>query len=45
MNEANKINFRILEVISACKSIHALRQEEQNHVSIKELLSLEELYG
>ena len=41
----SEINFRILETIEACKSIHALRQEEENHVSIKELLVLEEIYG
>ena len=41
----SEINFRILETIEACKSIHALVQEEENHVSIKELLVLEEIYG
>ncbi len=40
-----EINFRILETIEACKSIHALNQEEENHVSIKELLILQEIYG
>ena len=39
------INFRILETIEACKSIHALKQEEENHISIEELLILEEIYG
>ena len=41
----SKINFRIQETIDACKSIHALKQEEDNHISIKELLILEEIYG
>ena len=41
----SEINFRILETIEACKSIHALQQEEENHISIKELLILEEIYG
>ena len=40
-----EINFRILETIEACKSIHDLNQEEENHVSIKELLMLEEIYA
>ena len=40
-----EINFRILETIEACKSIHALKQDEENHISIKELLILEEIYG
>ena len=40
-----EINFRILETIEACKSIHALKQEEDNHISIKELKILEEIYG
>ena len=39
------INFKISETIEACKSIHALKQEEENHTSIKELLILEEFYG
>ena len=38
-------NFRIIETIEACKSIHALQQEEENHISIKELLVLENIYG
>ena len=41
----SEINFRILETIEACKSIHVLEQEEENHISIKELLILEEIYG
>ena len=41
----SEINFRIQETIDACKSIHALKQEEDNHISIKELLILEEIYG
>ena len=41
----SEINFRILETIEACKSIHALGQEEEIHISIKELLVLEEIYG
>ena len=41
----SEINFRILETIEACQSIHALEQEEENHISIKELLILEEIYG
>ena len=40
-----EINFRILETIEACKSIYALKQEKENHISIKELLILEEIYG
>ena len=40
-----EINFRILETIEACKSIHSLKQEKENHVSIEELLILEEIYG
>ena len=40
-----EVNFRISETIEACKSIHALKQEEENHVSIKELIILEEIYG
>tara|TARA_A100001011_G_scaffold243299_1_gene251350 strand:- start:61 stop:243 length:183 start_codon:yes stop_codon:yes gene_type:complete len=40
-----EINFRILETKEACKSIHALEQEKENHISIKELLILEEIYG
>ena len=38
-------NFRILEIIEACKSIHSLKQEEENQISIKELLTLERIYG
>ena len=41
----SEINFRILETIEACKSIHSLKQEEENQISIKELLLLEEIYG
>ena len=41
----SEINFRILETIKACKSIHALDQEEENHISMKELVILEEIYG
>jgi len=41
----SEINFRILETIEACRSIRALEQEEENHISIKELLLLEEIYG
>ena len=41
----SEINFRILETIEASKSIHTLKQEEENHISIKELLILEEIYG
>ena len=40
-----EINFRIYETIEACKSIHNLKQEEENHLSIKELLILEKIYG
>ena len=40
-----EINFRILETIEAFKSIHSLKQEEENHISIKELLILEDIYG
>ena len=41
----SEINFRILETIEACKSIYALKQEAENHISIKELLILEEICG
>ena len=41
----SEINFRILETIEACKSIDALKQEEENHISIKELLILKKIYG
>ena len=41
----SEINFRILEIIEACKSIHNLEQVEENHISIKELLILEKIYG
>ena len=41
----SEIDFRILEAIEACKSIHAFKQEEENHISIKELLILEEICG
>jgi len=40
-----EINYRILEIMESCKSIHSLKQEEENHTSIKELLILEEIYG
>ena len=40
-----EINFRILETIEACKSIHSLEEEDENHISIKELLTLEDIYG
>ena len=40
-----EIDFIILETIEAYKSIHALQQEEENHISIKELIILEEIYG
>ena len=40
-----EINFRILETIEVCKSIHALQEEEGNHISIKELLFLEKING
>ena len=41
----SEINFRIIETIEACKSIHALQQEEENQISIKELLVLEDIYA
>ena len=41
----SEINFRILEIIEACKSIHTFEQDQENHISIKELLILEEIYG
>ena len=44
-NMESEINFRILETIEACKSIHSLKQEGENQISIKELLFLEEIYG
>ena len=40
-----EINFRILEIIDACKSIHAFKQSNEDFISIKELLDLEEIYG
>ena len=40
-----EINFRISENKEACKSIQDLKQEEENNISIKELLILEEIYG
>ena len=40
-----EIYFRILETIEACKSIRALKQDKENHISIKELIILEEIYG
>ena len=40
-----EINFRILKTIEICKSIHALEQEKKNHISIKELIILEKIYG
>ena len=41
----NEINFRILEIIEACKSIRALKQEGYDDLAIKELLQLEGIYG
>ena len=41
----SEINFRILETTEASKSIHALQQEGENHILIKELSILEEIYG
>ena len=38
-------NYRILETIEASKSIHLLKQKEENMISIKELLILDEIYG
>lgn len=40
----SEINFKILGVIEAFKIIHILEQEEENHISLKELLNLEFLY-
>ena len=40
-----EINFRILEIIEACRSIHTLKQDKENHISLKELLILEKIYG
>jgi len=40
-----EINFRILETIEECKRIHALKQDEENYISIKELIILEQIYG
>ena len=37
--------FRTLETIEAFKSIGSLKQEGENHISIKELLFLGEIYG
>ena len=41
----SEINYRILETIEAFKSIHLLKQKEENMISIKELLILDEIYG
>ena len=41
----SEINFTILETTKASNSIHALQQEGENHISIKGLLILEEIYG
>ena len=41
----SEINFRILETIEACKSINAMKQENENHLSLKELLILEKING
>ena len=40
----SEINFRILEILEACKSIYSFKQKEQNQISIKELLILEGIY-
>tara|TARA_Y100001978_G_scaffold136995_1_gene122493 strand:- start:243 stop:374 length:132 start_codon:yes stop_codon:yes gene_type:complete len=40
-----EIDFRILEIIEACKSIHACKQNNENNISINELLDLEDIYG
>jgi len=40
-----EINYRILEIIDACKSIHSCRQSDEKNIAIKELLDLEEIYG
>ena len=32
-----EINFRIIEIIEACRSIHVLKREEENHISIKRI--------
>ncbi len=40
-----EINFIILEIIDACKSIHSCKQSDDNNISIKELLDLEKIYG
>ena len=40
-----EVNFIILETIDACKSIHALKEEKENHLSIKKIITLEEIYG
>ena len=41
----SEINCRILETTEACKSIYALQQQGENHISIKGLLIQEEIYG
>ena len=41
----SEIIFRILENTKKSNSIHALQQEGENHISIKGLLILEEIYG
>tara|TARA_Y100000746_G_C15176073_1_gene315251 strand:+ start:420 stop:593 length:174 start_codon:yes stop_codon:yes gene_type:complete len=44
-NMKQEINFRILETIEECESIHCLKPEEEKHISIKELIILEQIYG
>ena len=39
-----EINFRIIEIIDACKSIHEFKQNNENNISIKELLDMEDIY-
>ena len=41
----SEVNFRILETIKACKSIHSLKQEKENQISKREILILEVIYG
>ena len=43
-NMKSKINFRTLETTEAYKIIYSLKREEENQISIKEVLLLEEIY-
>ena len=40
----SKINFRTLETTEAYRIIYSLKREEENQISIKEVLLSEEIY-